>query len=49
MSTPAFLVAFTISDTRPDGIVAVAFFILLIHFMTMPLSIKRGTMLTVSA
>ena len=48
MPTPAFPVAFTISDNTPDGRAAFPFLILLIDFLTMSLSIKRGTPLTIS-
>ena len=48
MSSPASFAAFTVSDTRPDGPEAFSFFILLFDSLTMSVSIKRGTLLTVS-
>ena len=48
MPTSASLAVFTIYHTKPNGPAAISF-ILLIDFLSILLSIDRGTLLTVSA
>ena len=49
MPTPVSPAAFTISDTKPDGLALFPFFFLLIDSLTMSLPVEQGTTVTVSA